>query len=120
MKDYSYNDRQRLISSAEKNPSKAHYQRLIKKGLHPDDATNLSGWSPIDEYQDWFAVSVYIFCASCVIAALVIFTQYAEANTAIPDLRRFEATVVSCLNGGEIRLDNGDRFACVPLMREGK
>lgn len=120
MKDYAGNDRQRLIAQAEKNPAKAHYQQLITKGLSEHDAANLSGWHPTDEYDNWLSWFVYIFCSLCIIAGLVVFSMSAQASMDLPEHRRLEKMVIACLNGGEMRFDDGSRFACVPLMREEK
>ncbi len=120
MKDYAMNDRQRLISSAEEKEGRTHFRRLVERGLSEHDASQMSGYHPLQEWDNILGIIGIWALVAVAVAALMVLSDTAFASMSLPEMTRLEAMVAGCLNGGEIRFDDGSRFACVPLMREGK
>ncbi len=112
MKDHAYPIRQNLIAKVSKHSSaKLHYRELIARGLREEDATNMSGYHPMDDlHRLWPDLLIYALFA---VGALLL-VQLAAMADELPGAKASEAALVACVNGQPILL--GERaYYCVDM-----
>jgi hypothetical protein len=113
IKDSAWKDRQWIIHGPDAPVQM--YRRLIKDGYSEHAAQTLSGHHPLDEWDAFFKRFAWFMIVGCSAILLALYANASTANMDIPDYKRTEAALVTCLNGGTIRFDNGDEFMCFKM-----
>ena len=120
MRDFGRPFRRRIIHGPK--AAKRHYQALIARGLREEDAANMSGWHPADEFDRDLRIVAWVLVLACLTMLGIAWVNgtidVVNLRFAADEWRQVERALVSCLNGGEMVFGD-ERFACIKLTTKG-